>query len=739
MSVISYKSNINILICILVTMTWGIIIIASPLAPTGQLCELLHYPEQTVITDPQPEFGWVVNSDQSDDVQSAYQIQVATCSSLLEDNQPDAWNSDKVVSSRSINVEYAGKPLMSNKPYFWRVRTWDKEDQPSHWSKIQQLNTSVEMSKYTTPCQPLEVRRIAPKKIVKTDDGHFFVDFGKAAYGTIELTITSPDQRILEIHVGEKLKHALAIDRRPPGTIRYRRINLAVQPGRETYRLIIPPDRRNTGSAAIKMPLRLFEVMPFRYCEIVNSATDIRQESIVQLAVNYPFDDNAAHFECDDPILNDVWEMCKYSIKATSFCGVYVDGDRERIPYEADAYINQLCHYGVDREYAMARYTHEYLITHPTWPTEWVLHSVLMAWADYMATGDSESLENLYQDLKAKTLLSLERADGLISTQSGLLTKTILDSIHINQPIRDLVDWPPASFTRNGQYGERDGHEMGAINTVVNALHYQALVLMARIAESLGQKEDSVNFEKCAQAVYKSFNNKLFDETKGVYVDGEGSLHSSLHANMFPLAFGLVPKERVQTVLQFIESRGMACSVYGSQYLLEALFKAEHDEYAVSLMTAMHDRSWFNMLRSGSTVTLEAWDWKFKNNLDWNHAWGAAPANIIPRYIMGVQPLEAGFGHMQIKPQLGHLHRAIAKIPTIRGTVYVNFERTIESFNLEFSIPANTTADVFIPLGQTRNTTVYMDGKIIKGELQNKYIEIRGVGSGRHQFQCCVR
>lgn len=37
-----------------------------------------------------------------------------------------------------------------------------------------------------------------------------------------------------------------------------------------------------------------------------------------------------------------IWEMCKHTMKATSFGRVFVDGDRERLPYEADAYINML-------------------------------------------------------------------------------------------------------------------------------------------------------------------------------------------------------------------------------------------------------------------------------------------------------------------------------------------------------------------------------------------------------------
>ena len=111
---------------------------------------------------------------------------------------------------------------------------------------------------------------------------------------------------------------------------------------------------------------------------------------------------------------------------------------------------------------------------------------------------------------------------------------------------------------------------------------------------------------------------------------------------MFALAFDLVPADRCADVIDFIQSRGMACSVYGAQYLLDALYRHGRDTDALDLMTATHDRSWFNMLAAGSTMTLEAWNLKYKNNMDWNHPWGAAPANIIPRRLMGIRPARTG-------------------------------------------------------------------------------------------------
>ena len=388
--------------------------------PKALMCELLANPQLAAITDSTPEFSWVVNTAAADGIQTAYHILVASDRAKLDQERGDLWDSGKVLSAQSTGIEYGGKPLSPNATYFWKVRTWCGRGDAGPFSQAQTFRTGALGGPYMTTRYPLTTTTIQPARIAEKAQGHYFVDFGKAAFGTVELTLTSPEAgRKIEVHLGEVPAGSDAIDRNPGGSRRYRMMTMTLDEGTRTYRVTIPQDKRNTGPQAVKMPESVGEVMPFRYCEIVNSPCEIDASAIRQIMVHYPFDDGASRFTSSDPVLNDVWKLCKYSIKATSFCGVYVDGDRERIPYEADAYINQLCHYCVDREYTMARYTHEYLITHATWPTEWILHSVLMAWADYLYTGDTDSLSRFYDDLKAKTLLALAREDGLISTQTG--------------------------------------------------------------------------------------------------------------------------------------------------------------------------------------------------------------------------------------------------------------------------------------------------------------------------------
>ncbi len=66
--------------------------------------------------------------------QTAYQVLVASSPALLSQDQGDLWDSGKVVTDQSIQVEYAGKQLDSRMICHWKVRVWDKDGKPSAWS-----------------------------------------------------------------------------------------------------------------------------------------------------------------------------------------------------------------------------------------------------------------------------------------------------------------------------------------------------------------------------------------------------------------------------------------------------------------------------------------------------------------------------------------------------------------------------------------------------------------------------
>ncbi len=455
-----------------------------------------------------------------------------------------------------------------------------------------------------------------------------------------------------------------------------------------------PADERNTKQPeAVLTPQEWGVVLPFRWVEIEGWAGEPKAGQIVrQSAFLSAWDDSEAAFGCSDEMMNRIWELCRYSIKATTFAGIYVDGDRERIPYEADAYLNQLSHYGTGNDLQIARDSYDWLMKQPTWPTEWAPHMVLMAHADWMRTGDVKWLKPRYAALKGKTLLDRAGAGGLVTSNKKQMERD------------DIVDWPAA---------ERDGHVFKATNTVVNAFHLKAMAAMVDLARATGNEADAVKFAGIYQTTLRAFQGELFDASRGLYRDGVGTDHASQHSNLFALAFGLVPEERRPAVTEWLAGKGMACSVYAAQYLLDGLFENEAGEKAVKLITAPGDRSWRHMVESGTTITWEAWDQKYKPNQDWNHAWGAAPANLFPRYIIGVEAVSPGWKNARIRPHTGGLAFAKGKVPTPKGAVFVEWKNDDGGFKISVKLPAGVAGRLELPAAEG-SSGVFVGGKAVK-------------------------
>lgn len=660
--------------------------------PTNLSIEYIREPSVIILMDTQPEFAWIVSKESV--FQSAYQILVASSQENIDKDNGDIWDSGQVRSNESSNVEYDGKSFQKERRYHWKVRIWDEANRLTKYSESQSFQVGGD-SKMITTANFFQTDRIQPVNFQQVSKDAYFVDFGKAAFANMELVYHAKTPDTLTVRVGEQLS-GNEINRDPDGHIRYAEVKIPVTPNQTRYQLPLIPDYRHLRPAAIALPDSFPVLIPYRYLEIENAQADIEQSNLTQIAYHVYWEDTQSSFESSNDILNQVWEMCRYTIKATTFAGLYVDGDRERIPYEADAYLNQLSHYTTDKEYAIARQTIEYFMEFPTWPTEWQQHVALMFYADYQYTGNTELIEKYYEPLKHKTLFELRREDGLIS--STKVTPEFMKKLGFKNPktkLKDIVDWPPAGWGGDPEVlGERDGFIFMPYSTVINCLFYQNMKIMAEFADALGKTEEAIEFELMALQAKKSINEKLYDKSKGAYIDGEGTDHSSLHANMMAFAFDIVPKEYRQSVLDFIKSRGMACSVYGSQYLMEALYNANEGDYALELMTAEHDRGWYNMIKIGSTIALEAWDMKYKSNADWNHAWGAAPANIIPRYMWGIQPKTAGFGVAKIKPQMSDLKHSKIEVPTIKGIIkgeYKFINNRQQTYIIE--LPANMVAE----------------------------------------------
>ena len=98
----------------------------------GLRCESQRNP--LGIDERQPRLSWVFASGERDQVQSAYQVLVASTREALDRGQADMWDSGRTAGPQPVEVVYDGRPLASRTPYHWKVRVWDRQGRPSPWS-----------------------------------------------------------------------------------------------------------------------------------------------------------------------------------------------------------------------------------------------------------------------------------------------------------------------------------------------------------------------------------------------------------------------------------------------------------------------------------------------------------------------------------------------------------------------------------------------------------------------------
>lgn len=501
---------------------------------------------------------------------------------------------------------------------------------------------------------------------VKAFDGTLLYDFGKVWFGNVTIASGSaPQGTKVRVRLGEKLGADGRIDRNPPGTVRYYETEVILNGG-EVRPELTPADKRGLeeyGRAA----------MPFRFAEIEGpqlSAQNIqvRLHSVVAGDVSF---DGLMKFEGGTgPVgdLNRLFDFGLHTMEATSFMGVFVDGDRERLPYEADGFINQLGWYAVTADISVPRRTIDFLLKKPTWPSEWMIHLIFMVWADFMMTGDVAYLRSVIDKLKIFSLTQFIDDTGLVTTVNPELSKAFVKQTGADY-LEDIVDWPQA---------ERDGYEMVRYNTVVNAFVYRGQVLLGVLNTALGRTADALENKRVADRLRSAIQSKLIDPKSGLYADGLGSQHFSAHASFFPLAFGLVPPAHLDTTIAHLRDRiaanngGFPCSVYGAQYLLDGLFDAGQSQMAMDLMLNRSVRGWFNMLDAhDATVTFESWDPIFKPNIDFTHAWGAAFLNVMQRHVVGVRATSPGWATWTVGPILNPRVAFTSHVPTVHGLIFL--------------------------------------------------------------------
>jgi alpha-L-rhamnosidase len=482
-----------------------------------------------------------------------------------------------------------------------------------------------------------------------------------------------------------------------------------------------------------------------RYLEVRNAPNVLTVDNVRFINRHFELDPSRSDFHSSNSMLNRVWELMQHSMMAGTQEGFVDTPTREKGTFLGDAWSQAVPAMSVQGDRVMnLKILNEFLDSQEQyWPDgrlnavypnvdgrrdipDYTQSYLIWAWDYYLQTGNKQFLLANYQRLrKIAEYVQRYRNDttGLIHNLAG----------GTGGPYQfGIVDWPMTM---------RYGYDIEVESrTVIDSYAYLDFKIMSDIAETLGFDTDKENFNKKAEAMKAAINARLIN-ADGVYIDGlhkngSQSKHVSQHANVYPLAMGIVPIRNLKKVVDTVVSRRMSMGMVGLRWLPEALGQAEQGEHLLELYTNTTWDGWAKTIAKGGTMTWEAWDADTTRE-SLSHPWGAVGLLAIQQYMLGIKSLTPQNELIQIKPLLfgDSLNWVKGTYCTDQGDVKVEWKRNNDDFSLIIELPVNTKAHVYIPKYKTRGNILMLDGKKCKARRSGNYLLLENIGSGAHSIK----
>ncbi|HET9276829.1 MAG TPA: family 78 glycoside hydrolase catalytic domain, partial [Flavitalea sp.] len=245
------------------------------------------------------------------------------------------------------------------------------------------------------------------------------------------------------------------------------------------------------------------------------------------------------------------------------------------------------------------------------------------------------------------------------------------------------------------------------------AFYFHHAILATEFASILGMKQDSIKYAKLSQSIRNAIVRKYL-------IPGTGRFDNATQsAQLFALWYGLSPeKEKSFQVLleEFSRHKNhVSTGIFSTQMLFNVLRIHDRNDVAYTIVNQRDYPGWGFMLAHGATTLWETW--KYPDNApSQNHPMFGSVSEWFYRSLLGINASSAGFETILIKPQpAGDLGWARGSYNSIRGPITSDWKISNSQFALTVSIPANTTAEVWIRCKE--NGRILENGKTLDPSL----------------------
>jgi alpha-L-rhamnosidase len=330
-----------------------------------------------------------------------------------------------------------------------------------------------------------------------------------------------------------------------------------------------------------------------------------------------------------------------------------------------------------------------------------------------------------------------------------------------------FLDWRKA--TSKGDLGVNHGNEWGDwlnikdptpleyVDTIYFA--YDAK-LMADMASAIGKAHEAAEYRELFGKIKTAYAQKYVKPDGTLSVNSQTAYALALQMDLMPAelrtAAGTVLADKLRKG-ETADNSGMTTGFLGTRPLLPVLTSVGEHDLAVKHFQSRKFPSWGYEVEQGATTIWERWNsytkdkgFGGKQNAEMNsfahYAFGAV-CEWMMRTLAGIDTDGPGFQRIIIRPsppspgsnpEREPINWVKAHYDSTHGRIVCNWRRTPGVFELETTIPANTTATVYLPANSADGVTE--SGKSLGQAAGVKFLRMEGdravlaVESGAYRF-----
>jgi len=529
----------------------------------------------------------------------------------------------------------------------WVASTYDGNDIPVGWREY--FNKPEDDPRVFPFCY----KPISPVATEEINGGRLY-DFGKETFGVVTVKADKTDG--IKLVYGESRKEAL-----------------------DEADAIVSEELKADSN-----PVR--PARAFRYIFV-------KGEAEIEAEYEYLPIEDKAKFECDDPIIKEIWDTCSYTFHLNSR-EFFLDGiKRDRWVWSGDAYQSYMINRYLYNDNDITERTITALLGKPPYKAhintinDYSAYLIISVLEHYFASGNKKFVESIYSKIKELYKFITSRLD-----ENGYVVKKSNDWI--------FIDWGVL---------DKDG-----AHCAEQILLWQTYNAMKELSAVMGEPDE---YSEKADKLKAKINADYWDPKKGSFIDSfsSGKNFVSRQTNVFAVLFDFADEEQKQSIIKNVfdnPEHPQITTPYFKLYELLALCKVGKINTAQDYIISY----WGEMLKLGATSVWEAFDPEKNGDEHLEmygepygkslcHAWGSGPILLLGKYCAGVAPTSTGSATFDIKPNHGNYNNFKAVVPMRDGTVSVEYS------NGKYKVKATVSGGTF-----------ELDGKRTAIEADKEYI-----------------